>query len=52
MKIKTNLEKVKELFNEGKLKLADADFYAKLGHGLICRDGKVESITEGDEEDF
>lgn len=39
-----NLAKIKELFNLGALTIADVDFYAKQGYGIICCSGRVDEI--------
>ncbi len=39
-------EKIIELFNTGKLKLSDAQWYEKQGYAVICNDGKVTDIVK------
>lgn len=40
-----NLSKIVELFNIGKLKLDDAEWFARRGYAVVCADGNVESVT-------
>lgn len=41
-----NLALIKDLFNLGKLTLADAQWCAEHGYDVVCGDGEVKSITE------
>lgn len=45
-----DLQKVKELFNEGKLTVRDADFYVKRGYQLIIESNKIGQIIAPSDE--
>lgn len=41
-----NLSLLKDLFNLGKLTVADAEWCAANGYEVVCGDGEVKSITK------
>lgn len=40
-----NLQKTKKMFNNGTLKIVDAEICATNGYALICGNGQVEEIS-------
>lgn len=41
-----NLALIRDLFNLGKLTLADAQRYAEQSYDVVCGDGEVKSIVK------
>jgi hypothetical protein len=42
--VKKHSKLLKKLFNEGKLKIKNANFYQEIGFQIVCRAGKVSEV--------